>query len=336
MRLMSLLIGAIVLIGLISGCGNNDNDTNANGNTSGGKGNSSDVVATYDGGEITLGQYERYKSIMKVLFGDMYTQLSMMDPNFDETILSQQIGIEILAERATDDQLKEAKTQAEEDWKKYRKEQEEAGVADGLDRALETEGLKESDLIDFVEKEMASMFYYRDKVDDEEAQAHHEQLLEENEHAFDQATVRHILIQTYDLQNDEEVLPEEEGLARAEEVRQKLIDGESFDELAEEYSDDEGSVSTGGLMEDVNVNMWVENFKKAAIELPIDEISEPIKTEYGYHVMKVESRRTVDFDELKQDIKMSIAQEEYQRFLTEELPELVDEKSFKLPKAATE
>nr|WP_255724656.1 peptidylprolyl isomerase [Shimazuella soli] len=82
---------------------------------------------------------------------------------------------------------------------------------------------------------------------------------------------------------------EEEAKKRALEVKQKLEAGGDFDKLAKEYSDDPGSKDKGGLY-DSDVSGFVPAFANAAKTLPIGKISDPIKTEYGFHVMKVEAR----------------------------------------------
>ena len=89
----------------------------------------------------------------------------------------------------------------------------------------------------------------------------------------------------------------------AKEVKTKLDAGEDFAKVAKEYSEDPGSADNGGLYENTPVSNWVEAFKEAAKTLPINKISDPVETEYGYHVMKVESRTEADYSKLTDEQK---------------------------------
>ncbi|MGO4276359.1 peptidylprolyl isomerase, partial [Paenibacillus sp. TAF58] len=116
----------------------------------------------------------------------------------------------------------------------------------------------------------------------------------------------------------------EEALKRAKEVQQKLINGEDFAKLAKEFSDDPGSKDAGGLYADADVSQWVPEFKKAAIEQTIGTIGEPIATDFGYHVIKVEARSVKSFDSVKEQLKASLEQQQFQQFTEKELPDLIE------------
>ncbi len=79
----------------------------------------------------------------------------------------------------------------------------------------------------------------------------------------------------------------EETLALANELRQRLLDGEDFAELAAQYSDDPGSAAQGGDLGWFGRGQMVAPFEEAAFSLDIDEISEPIQTDFGYHIIQV-------------------------------------------------
>ena len=78
--------------------------------------------------------------------------------------------------------------------------------------------------------------------------------------------------------------------AKAEDIRKKAVaPGADFAKLAEEYSDDPGSKTEGGDLGEFERGMMVPEFEKAAFELKVGEISEPVKTEFGYHIIKVDA-----------------------------------------------
>ena len=78
-----------------------------------------------------------------------------------------------------------------------------------------------------------------------------------------------------------------ETLALAEELHQRLADGEDFAALAEEYSDDTGSAINGGDLGWFGRGVMVPAFEEAAFALEPDEISEPVATDFGYHIIQV-------------------------------------------------
>jgi hypothetical protein len=84
---------------------------------------------------------------------------------------------------------------------------------------------------------------------------------------------------------------EEEALALAQEVKAKIDAGEDFAALAQQYSDDQGSAFDGGdlgwFAQDQGL---VVEFEQAAFALQPGEVSEPVKTQFGYHIIKVEER----------------------------------------------
>ena len=80
------------------------------------------------------------------------------------------------------------------------------------------------------------------------------------------------------------------ALAKAEQVRAKALKGD-FAALAKEYSDDPGSKATGGDLGWFPRDRMVKEFEDAAFALKPGEISEPVKSQFGYHIIKVEGRR---------------------------------------------
>lgn len=93
--------------------------------------------------------------------------------------------------------------------------------------------------------------------------------------------VKHILISTKDRSDAE-------AKALAEKIHASLVkDPTKFDEDVAKYSDDDSKNNNHGLIPDATSGQYVENFGKAAKELKkVGQISEPVKTEYGYHILK--------------------------------------------------
>lgn len=97
---------------------------------------------------------------------------------------------------------------------------------------------------------------------------------------------RHILIRS-----DQDAAPElvEEKRAKIEELLARLKQGEDFDELAKTASEDPGSAAQGGSLGDVRRGQMVKPFEDALFVLPVGQLSEPVKTQFGFHIIKVDS-----------------------------------------------
>ncbi|GLH67241.1 peptidylprolyl isomerase [Geothrix edaphica] len=136
---------------------------------------------------------------------------------------------------------------------------------------------------------------------------------EKNKDRFKQpelASVRHILVSVKQ-EGKAEGMTEAEAKARVAKIQAELKKGAKFEDLAKKYSDDPGSKENGGLYEDADPSSWVPEFGTAARTQPIGKVGAPVKTQFGYHLIKVESRkaaRQVPFEEAK-----SVAEQGAQR-----------------------
>ena len=105
------------------------------------------------------------------------------------------------------------------------------------------------------------------------------------ERLVDQTEVRHILIKPT------EVLDEEAAIALANELRQRALDGEDFGDLAKEYSDDIGSAQEGGELGWTSPGQMVPEFDATMDTIEVGEISYPVKSQFGWHILEVTGRR---------------------------------------------
>lgn len=121
--------------------------------------------------------------------------------------------------------------------------------------------------------------------------------------------VAHILIP---FQKDSVQRSESETLALAEDIYKKVQNGEDFAQLAEEYSSDGASARKGGELPWFGVGEMVEPFERGAFALTTPgEISKPIKTRFGYHVIKlIEKKGIPSFEEKKKSWARTMAQGE--------------------------
>jgi parvulin-like peptidyl-prolyl isomerase len=111
-------------------------------------------------------------------------------------------------------------------------------------------------------------------------------------------------------------LTDEQAKALAEELRQRLLKGEDFAKLAAEYSDDPGSGPNGGDLGWFGKGRMVKPFEDAAFSLPLNQVSEPIKSDFGYHLIEVlekDMTRQKDEGQLEQERSQA-----YQSWLQEQ------------------
>ena len=164
--------------------------------------------------------------------------------------------------------------------------------------ALQTDQVLASEL----QKQVASEV----KVDDAAAQTYYDS----HKAQYEQVKALHILIRfkgsSVPLKANEKDLTPEEALAKAEDLRKKLMDGGDFAAIAKAESDDAGSAAKGGSLGTFKHGQMVGPFDQAAFSLPVGEISEPIKTQFGYHIIKIASRTAKTFDEAKPQIEKDL------------------------------
>ena len=114
--------------------------------------------------------------------------------------------------------------------------------------------------------------------------------------------VEHILLMTVG-KTDAEV---DEIKKKAQDILNQAKKGASFEDLAKKYSEDPGTKDKGGDLGWIVQGQTVAEFEKAAFSLPKGSISDLVKTQYGFHILKIidkESAHTKPFDEVKDSIR---------------------------------
>lgn len=124
------------------------------------------------------------------------------------------------------------------------------------------------------------------------------------------AHARHILVRV-----DEKASAEDQAKAKAkiEAVAARLKAGENFAAVAKEVSEDPGSAVQGGDLGWFQHGQMVPEFDKAAFALKTGEVSEPVKTQFGWHLILLEERKEAGqkpLDEVKDQIRLRLAQDE--------------------------
>lgn len=152
----------------------------------------------------------------------------------------------------------------------------------------------------------------------------------------DLVSLRHILVSVKQGEG-QTGLTDEEAKARIAKVQEELKKGAKFEDLAKTYSDDPGSKDNGGLYADGDPSKWVQEFGAAARSQALGEVGAPVKTQFGYHLIKVESRkpsRQMPFEEAKQGAERMAQQERQAAVWNELMDGLRKEIPFELVKPA--
>lgn len=178
---------------------------------------------------------------------------------------------------------------------------EQYGDEETLKGQLEASGSSMDDLKDDIVQYLQTRKLIEPsiKITDEEIKTY----FEENKDSLGQAEqveASHILV---------------EDKATAEEVLKKLENGGDFAGLAKEYSTDEGSAANGGSLGYFGKGQMVAEFEDAAFKLEVGKISEPVKTEHGYHIIKVTDKKEAKeatLKDSKEQIKETLLTEKLQ------------------------
>ncbi|UEB94074.1 SurA N-terminal domain-containing protein [Pseudomonas sp. HN2] len=132
-------------------------------------------------------------------------------------------------------------------------------------------------IIDYVELKKSS-FFDQVAVKDEDLEAAYQK---EIANLSEQRRAAHILIEV----NDKTT--EAQAKAKIDEVQARLAKGEKFEALAKEFSQDPGSANNGGDLGYAGPGVYDPAFEKALYSLSKDQVSEPIRTDFGFHLIKL-------------------------------------------------
>ena len=136
-------------------------------------------------------------------------------------------------------------------------------------------------------------------------------------------TARHILVLVKPTASKEE---QQKALDKIQDIRKRVTAPEAdFGKIASETSDDTASKIDGGNLGAFQRGMIVPEFEKAAFALKVGEISDPIKTDYGYHIIKVEKHQQGEpptFEKSKDKVRYQLMANIHDKVIAEKLAQL--------------
>lgn len=179
-------------------------------------------------------------------------------------------------------------------------------LGDNFEMALAQYGYEDED--DF--KEQMKLPLMQEKAAIKDIKVTEEEMKEYYENIKPEIHARHILVE------DEKT---------AKDLKAKIDAGESFEELAKQNSTDEGSKANGGDLGWFGSGQMVAEFEEAAYGLEVGTVSEPVQSEYGYHIIEVlEKKEKKSYEDMKEEIEYEVKvskidSETIQKVMEEEL-----------------
>ncbi|MBY0506666.1 MAG: peptidyl-prolyl cis-trans isomerase [Bryobacteraceae bacterium] len=144
---------------------------------------------------------------------------------------------------------------------------------------------------------------------------------EKNKDQYQKVKARHILLRfkgsPVPVKEGQKDLTKEEALAKAQELKKAIEGGADFAELAKKESDDAGSGANGGDLGAFGRGMMVPPFEQAAFSLPIGKTSDPVESQFGYHIIQVQEQLGKDFASAKAEIEPKIKPDLAQKAMKE-------------------
>jgi peptidyl-prolyl cis-trans isomerase C len=168
-------------------------------------------------------------------------------------------------------------------------------------------------------------------VSDQEIQAYYD----EHKNEYERATARHILIGV----GPDTGLNDAQAKAKADEIRARLQKGEDFAALAKTNSADPGSKDDGGLLQPFTRGTMVPEFEQAAFGQKANEISQPVKTRFGYHIIQTQKVEVPPLADVKDEIAEALRPQRLEAFvedLRKQANPHLDETFFGPPQPAAE
>ena len=311
MRKIHILLLALALLGLgLVGCGSSNEDV------------PDGAVALVDGEEISKAEFDALINRARLSYKNNKQEFPKAGTPEYRTLQNQAVAYLVQQEkyRQKADDLDVEVTEKEVDERvEQLKQQYFSGDDKKFQENLKTQGLTEEQIRGEIEAQLVSEKIYAKvtegvKVGDAQIEKYY------NEHKGDYKTassrdVRHILVPT-------------NKKALADDIRGQLVAGASFAALAKKHSTDPGSKATGGKLT-VRKGETVPEFEKSAFSLDKGEISQPIKTQYGWHIIEalseVKPESQTPLADVKEQIRQQLLQERRQAAVTDWSKELQDE-----------
>jgi len=264
------------------------------------------VLAKVQGQEITRGDVDEIAEYYLLQYGEDYDtneELADTVKSIRTQALSMLVEEKILELKATELELLPTDEEVTEEVNTYIENLKTSlGGDNEFNTALEeagytlesyTETLMTSRKMQLISDKVMEYIFKDIAVDDAAVETYYNKNID----AFTTGDVSHILVSDETLAN---------------EIREKALNGEDFAKLAKEYSEDNGTAEKGGSLGSVSFasTTYLTEFMDGVRSLKDGGISEPVKSKYGYHIIKVENVKVATLEESKESIVTTLENEQ--------------------------
>ncbi|MEG0180434.1 MAG: peptidylprolyl isomerase [Terrisporobacter sp.] len=286
------------------------------------------AVAVVNEKDITLGNYEivlalNKSSMQSYSAGNMDWTAEIEDgktyeDKVREIALDSMVTSEVIYQEAEKQKLlptdKEVQDQIDSFNESIKSDENAKKEFDAM--GIDEEFLKYQFTRDLASSNLQKNFMEKTKVSNDEMQKYYEK----NKEAYYVNTVStsHILLKTQDDQGKElSKEKQEKAKKKAEEVLVKVNAGGDFAKLAKEYSEDSSAQNGGEIQAFGKEDAIVDEYKEAAFGMKKGEVSGLVKSQFGYHIIKVTDRveKQETFEEVKDKIKSTLVNEKYTKYV---------------------
>ena len=286
-----------------------------------------ELVAEYKGGKVQKAEFEKFMNMMRFLNPDY--QETEKQPGYMTQLVEAYVSYRVVPEKVDASLLKDMSKDVEQQISSIEQGMNQSFGENGFNNRLKEFSLSKADLTSYLNDRYHMMKYVTNRVSDAEVKTEYDTAAKKGEMKQTVATVSHILIGTNEGQPNART--KEEALKKAKEVLAELKAGADFAAAAKKYSDDPGSKDNGGTYADANVDEWVPEFREAAITLKLNTLSEPVETQYGYHIMKVSKRaeKVKTFAEMEEELRGKLSQDEFISIMENEVKPIITKNNVK-------
>ena len=269
------------------------------------------VLATVNGENITQ------KEVNRILnrFGNQIDKEQI--PAVTKQILDGLITQKLIMQFIKQNKVEASQTDIEAEINKVREDVKSNPNLEGktLEQVLENHGSSIEELKNDITISLSLEKYFSKDIDDKKIKAYFDQ----NKSAYDGSEVKasHILVDTRQMKTEAELAQAMEKIKKA---KAEIDAGKDFAEVASNYSDCPSAKKGGDLGFFKRKGQMVEPFAVAAFALKEGQVSDPLKTNFGYHIIKVTEIKKgsdVNFDDVKNDVKMDMMSENANVLITQ-------------------
>lgn len=259
-----------------------------------------DVVAKVNGEKILR------RDVDKVL--DVYKQFVQPEilPKLKEQIVNELITQSLLKNFVSSQNIEVKQEEIDKGLEVVRNnlKNNPATANQSLEELLESQGQTMEHFKDTLRLQVALDQFVQKDIDDAQLQDYFQKNIDR--FSEEKVTASHILIDTRQLTTQQE---QDAAKEKIEHIKKEIDNGADFAEMAKQHSDCPSKENGGDLGAFPRKGAMVEPFAEAAFKLKVGEVSEPVKTEFGYHLIKVTARegeKEITFEGAKDKVKAAL------------------------------